>query len=302
MADLGDLLEKTSRTFALSIDPLEEPARRQITVAYLLFRIADTFEDAAHWPPDRRAAALDAFDGLLAAPSPQRAGDLARDWLAAEPTPHAGYKELLAETPFVLAALDTLDPATAGEIRDHVRRSAREMAAFVRRSREGSLVLESLAELRDYCYAVAGIVGEMLTEIFLRASGALAAAAPALRARAATFGEALQLTNILKDAASDEAEGRFFLPRAVPRGEVFSIAGRDLEVAPEYVELLRGCGAPRGIVEFTALPALLARATLDRLARKGPGAKLTRPEVFEIRARMRRALDSDAPMAENRAS
>jgi farnesyl-diphosphate farnesyltransferase len=302
MADLGDLLEKTSRTFALSIEPLEEPARRQITVAYLLFRIADTFEDAARWTPERRAAALADFDALLGDPAPERARHLAREWIVENPTPHEGYRELLAEAPFVLAALDSLEPGAADAIRHHVRRSARAMAGFVLRSREGRLSLETLDELRAYCYAVAGIVGEMLTEIFLRSSPSLSPAAPALRARAPIFGEALQLTNILKDAASDEAEGRFFLPRGVPREEVFAIAQLDLDVAHEYVDLLRATRAPRGIVEFTALPALLARASLDRIAQGGAGAKLTRPEVFEIRDGLRRALDADAPVARNCAS
>ena len=44
---LQDQLVKTSRTFALAIPLLPQPTARQVTVAYLLFRIADTFEDAS---------------------------------------------------------------------------------------------------------------------------------------------------------------------------------------------------------------------------------------------------------------
>jgi len=65
MATLDDLLEKTSRTFALSIPMLPEPTRRHVGIAYLLFRIADTFEDAALWPRDRRVAALGDLETLL---------------------------------------------------------------------------------------------------------------------------------------------------------------------------------------------------------------------------------------------
>ena len=43
MTTLEDLLEKTSRTFALAIPVLPEPTRRQVMIAYLRFRIADTF-------------------------------------------------------------------------------------------------------------------------------------------------------------------------------------------------------------------------------------------------------------------
>jgi hypothetical protein len=38
---------------------------------------------------------------------------------------------------------------------------------------------------------------------------------------------------------------------------------------------------------------LLAEGTLDRVERDGPGAKLTRPEVAAIVARLRGALDQD---------
>jgi len=40
------LLQKTSRTFALAIPLLPEPTRTAVGAAYLLFRVADTFEDA----------------------------------------------------------------------------------------------------------------------------------------------------------------------------------------------------------------------------------------------------------------
>ncbi len=42
--NLDDLLFKTSRTFALAIPLLPEPTGRAVSVAYLLFRIADTLK------------------------------------------------------------------------------------------------------------------------------------------------------------------------------------------------------------------------------------------------------------------
>jgi phytoene/squalene synthetase len=48
MVDLADLLQRTSRTFGLAIPRLSEPTRTEVTIAYLLFRIADTLEDAAN--------------------------------------------------------------------------------------------------------------------------------------------------------------------------------------------------------------------------------------------------------------
>ena len=137
----------------------------------------------------------------------------------------------------------------------------------------------SLRELRDYCYVVAGIVGEMLTELFLLDAEALAPFASRLRRRSRFFGEALQLVNILKDASSDATEGRVYLPAGIDRARVFALARRDLDVAAAYVGTLQFAGAPDGFVAFTGSPAVLAPRE-PRPDRRGcPGGKLTRAEV-----------------------
>lgn len=288
---LGRLLVETSRTFALSIPRLPEPTRREVTVAYLLFRIADTFEDAAEWPPAARAEALGRFGELLERPALSEARLLSERWAAARPSSHAGYLALVSEIPAVLEEFLSLDPAARAPIREHLLRSAEGMASFVRRSDErGRLSLSGLADLEDYCYAVAGIVGEMLTDLFLLNRPVLAAAAPALRERARAFGEGLQLVNILKDADSDAAEGRRYISPDLPRSRVFALARRDLEAASEYILALQSAGAPKGILRFTALPVALARATLERVETAGAGAKLTRLEVAEIVAKVEAKL------------
>jgi farnesyl-diphosphate farnesyltransferase len=296
VADLDDLLVKTSRTFALSIPPLPEPTRREVTVAYLLFRLIDTVEDASHWPQRRRVEALAAFRELLFNSSPDEAAELSRLWQDEEISAHAGYRELVAELPAVLAAHRALGPAVSGAIASHVSRCAEGMARFVSRTdASGQLRLSSLDELQRYCYVVAGIVGEMLTELFLLDAPQLDALAAEMRPRAATFGEGLQLVNVLKDAGDDAREGRRYLPEAVGAEAVFSLARRDLGVAGEYVHALQAAGAPRGFVEFTALPVRLAWATLEVVERHGPGAKLSRARVLGIRADLDRALRRGAP-------
>src|SRR5512138_778912 len=111
MADPERLLARTSRTFALAIPMLSTPPRREVTAAYLLFRIADTFEDATNWPRGDRLAALAALSRLLSAPSPGDAQRLARGWVHARPCEEEGYLELLGETPAVLAEIDGFTPA-----------------------------------------------------------------------------------------------------------------------------------------------------------------------------------------------
>jgi len=295
MTSLEQLLEKTSRTFALSIPVLPEPTRREVMIAYLLFRIADTFEDASHWTPEARIGAIADFNALLSAYDRPRAERLAQDWVAHQVADHAGYQELVAETPFVLDAFFALSSGAIPPIREHVVRSAEGMASIVARTKGGQLTLHSVRELQDYCYVVAGIVGEMLSELFLLDRPALSGISSYLRERAATFGEALQLVNILKDSASDAEEGRRYLPSEVPTSEVFALARRDLGVAGEYIRVLQNADAPRGLVEFTALPVQLAWAALEQVEKRGPGSKVSRPEVFLITQRLKRALDRGEP-------
>ena len=294
---LDALLERTSRTFALSIPLLPEPTRREVTVAYLLFRVADTLEDASGWPRERRVEALGRLPELLARPDPDVAVALARQWSAEVPCANAGYRDLLAELPAVLDAFFALDRRAAALIAEHMARTTRGMAGFVARaSADGELALVDLGDLGRYCYVVAGIVGELLTELFLLDREALAPAAPALRRLSPPFGEGLQLVNILKDAAADATEGRRYLPDGIARSEVLALARRDLDAARAYVLELQRARAESGLVAFTALPVRLADATLDRVEALGPGSKLTRQEVFTIAAEVALALERGEPV------
>jgi phytoene synthase len=70
----------------------------------------------------------------------------------------------------------------------------------------GPIVAPPMAELRLYCARVAGAVGLLCVRIF----GAPRAEGIAL---ADALGEAVQLTNILRDIAEDAGLGRLYLPR-----------------------------------------------------------------------------------------
>ena len=299
---LQDLLIKSSRTFALAIPQLPEAMRREVTIAYLLFRIADTFEDASSsWSQERQIAVLAEFEALLADPSVERAEELTGIWLMEPPTDHAGYLELLEQTAGVLASWLGLDEAARVSIGEHTRRTTHLMARFVRQTdNEGVLRLGGMEDLRQYCYAVAGIVGEMLTDLFLVGSTELVGIGDYLHSRAAAFGEGLQLVNILKDSAGDAVEGRNYLPPGVARADVFELARHDLEAAAEYVLAIQKAGAPGGVVAFTALPVELAWATLDKVEAQGPGSKISRYTVFQLHNRVQRAIVEGSPVLEVR--
>jgi farnesyl-diphosphate farnesyltransferase len=275
---------------------LPMPTRQQVGIAYLLFRIIDTFEDAIHWQPAKRVEMIDELCRVLDAPDQDRARHLADRCLGDPPLEHPGYLELLRDIPFVVRQMESLPDRPRHLLREHVRRSGAGMSAIVGRiDGRGALTLTSVDELRDYCYVVAGIVGEMLTELFLLDRPQLAPIGDYLRERSRQFGEALQLVNILKDSQADAREGRVYLPASVDRDEVMALARADLRAASEYTLALQGQGAERGLVTFNALLVRLALGTLGAI-RERPGGKLSRVEVFAIVSSVLRDVDDGRPV------
>ena len=67
----------------------------------------------------------------------------------------------------------------------------------------------------EYCYYVAGVVGEMLTELFCDYSGAIDRNHDELMQLAVSFGQGLQMTNILKDIWDDQKRNMCWLPQSV---------------------------------------------------------------------------------------
>jgi hypothetical protein len=108
------------------------------------------------------------------------------------------------------------------------------------------------AELREYCYYVAGVVGEMLCTLM---SAHLAR--PSLqewRALAVELGIGLQLVNILKDAFVDARHSRRYLP--VVAGGLTHAETHAAALRQARTSLLRG-------VDFVlALPAAAAELRL----------------------------------------
>ncbi len=293
MADLEQLLADSSRTFALTIPLLPEPIRREVMVAYLLFRVADTLEDSERWPPARRATGLRSFETLLA--SFRSAGPQVREAFARalreDPPSHVpGYRALTDELAEVFDALSSLSPRAQEVIVQHLLVTARGMAEGLEATADAPFRLRSLAQLERYCYLVAGVVGEMLTELFLLASPRLSTAGSTLRQYARSFGEGLQLTNILKDASEDALEERHFIPDQLSLPPLFIRARQDLADAARYVGALVKARAPQGVVAYTALPVRLALDTLAAVERRGAGAKISHEQVAEAMAEVQALL------------
>jgi farnesyl-diphosphate farnesyltransferase len=111
------------------------------------------------------------------------------------------------------------------------------------------------SDLDDYCYYVAGVVGEMLTDLFCDYSAEIARRRTNLSALAASFAQGLQMTNILKDIWEDRSRGACWLPQ-----EVFSRHGVDLATVSSESDDLR---FRAGIIELVAVAHAHLRNALD---------------------------------------
>jgi 4,4'-diapophytoene synthase len=203
-----DILAKVSRTFALTIPQLPTRLRGVVTNAYLLCRIADTIEDE----PALKVADKQYFHALFVGVvnGTQSAERFSRELVPLLPQPTA-ERDLVAHAPLVLEMTRRYGARQQGALSRCVAVMCDGMPRF---EREASLEgLANLAEMRQYCYVVAGVVGEMLTELFCGYVPAIARQRDLMLDLGVSFGRGLQMTNILKDFWEDHDRGVCWLPR-----------------------------------------------------------------------------------------
>ena len=244
-----DLLARVSRTFALTIPALPAHLERVVGNAYLLCRITDTIEDAAALDPAGALAYCERFVAVVA--GREDAADFARDF-GANLAPDASEDErrLIAETPRVLGITYGFAAEERAALEDCVAVMGRGMAAF--QKTKGLDGLADLEEHAHYCYVVAGCVGEMLTRLFISYLPELAPRRAELMRLAVSFGQCLQMTNILKDFWEDRAHGVCWLPRDVFRAEGLELAA----VEPGDPRFARGYRRLLGLARAHAENAL----------------------------------------------
>ena len=294
MSTMSGLLERTSRTFALSIPFLPAELQRSVTVAYLIFRIVDTIEDEFEGDVNVRAAALDAISSQICHAS-EVLNDQVESLLSSMPAPRDdGYVELLRNAPAVLEQYQRLDGEVRMVIAGHLARTARGMAQYLGRDLSGGQV----SDLKAYCYIVAGIVGEMCSSLFVVYQPELGSIEKDLQDRSAAFGEGLQLVNIVRDAEEDLHAGRCYLPMCVGRDELLVLAREDLRMAHGYIQTLENASAHPGIVAFNTFNAALVNLTLEAIERSGAGAKVTRAQVAELQKAIYSRMRSGLPIAD----
>jgi farnesyl-diphosphate farnesyltransferase len=217
----AELLARVSRTFALTIPELPPALRQVVANAYLLCRIVDTIEDEATLGAAEKRSFCTLFTAVVAGASPAAAFADALAPRLSSSTPPAEHS-LIRETPRVIAITHRFSAEQQDALRACVEVMAEGMAAF-QEARTGS-GLADLDDLDRYCYCVAGVVGEMLTRLFCDYSPAIAKHREVLMPLAVSFGQGLQMTNILKDIWEDRERGACWLPQDVFRDGGFDLA------------------------------------------------------------------------------
>jgi farnesyl-diphosphate farnesyltransferase len=243
------ILPHVSRTFALTIPQLPPTLRVAVTNAYLLCRIADTIEDEPALSPTETLAFLERFKAVVA-------GRGEPGLLAADVEKRLSDRTLPTERDLIvkMARVRNVTASLSAPQRAAIQRCV-DLMCYGMPHFQSTASLKGLArrtDLDEYCYYVAGVVGDMLTELFCEYSPAIARNRSQMQRLAVSFAQGLQMTNILKDVWEDRSRGACWLPQ-----EVFT---------PHQVDLARlspGPGFDAGMRELIGVAHAHLRIALD---------------------------------------
>lgn len=295
------MLGKTSRTFALNIQVLPMGLRRQVLLAYLFCRMADTLEDDNELSESAKIGLLQMFRGLFPPAADRQArleafrASLPPEWAASE----RWDRLLVFHCHWILPQLSEFPAGVIEAISRCVDEMSLGMIDFTRKqadTRSGQVLIATVEDLDRYCYYVAGTVGNLLCELFTLHSPLIGKKrATALRALSVSFGLGLQLTNILKDIQEDRTRNVSFIPRSLLENErltervmakLIAKARTHLEDALEYCCLLPRL-EPR-LRLFCLWPLFMAAENLVLMGKNLDGyqgdskLKITRRQVKDI--------------------
>ena len=303
-----EYLPRVSRTFAINIKVLNGDAYRGVLLAYLLCRIADTFEDDHHFPVNLKIEKLHEYSGLFP-PGPNYQSQISKLLNNLHFHQETDYATLSLNTLRVFNELVRLPDPLIAAISKHVQEMALGMADFQAKGLDQkSVFFENQSELDRYCYFVAGTVGLMITSIFSATSNKISSQVKQkLESRSVPFGLGLQVTNIAKDFAEDQKRGWCYVPRSFfieegidpltesinekPEG-LFQVEKRIIRHALGYLDeaLKYITDLPRTLIRyrlFCLWPLFMAAKTLGKLYHEhaffaGRVTKISRDDVRNI--------------------
>ncbi|WP_114570073.1 squalene/phytoene synthase family protein [Exiguobacterium flavidum] len=257
--DADRVLKETSRTFYIPISRLSTELQEAVGAAYLAMRAIDEIEDHEELAKDVKSRLLRETALLL-----RGTFDTAAYGALIAP-----YADLLPEVTIRLG--DWVDYCPEG-IRSKVLDSTAEMAEGMAAWAERDWLVETEADLDEYTYYVAGLVGVMLSDVWEWKAGIVTD-----KEQAIGFGRGLQAVNILRNQGEDAERGVGYFPPGWTTEDMFAYARANLAQADAY---LASIPKKTTIHQFCNIPLALAHGTLDALSRGKE--KLSRPEVLKI--------------------
>lgn len=283
-----DHLDRVSRSFAFCIARLEGDLREQVSLSYLLCRMLDTVEDSS-WPSiAAQDQAFDLFRDFVENGADQ---EKISAWYASFPQNiPEGEKILIKDSLRSFHDLHAMPEKVRIKIQRAVLNMYRGMRFFLQESRvkSGTLRLKSISEVNQYCFFVAGLVGELLTDLVSEGPVALKTNT---YLNAHHFGLFLQKINLLKDQAKDEKEGRFLVPS---RQEMLASLAYDAQGAIQYLISLPV--AEKGYRLFCAWSLFLGLASLPWIERSSLMGILQKiPRIFteKLLSQVERLIDDN---------
>jgi len=229
------ILQGVSRTFALTIPQLPEGLSKVVSNAYLLCRIADTIEDDNVLTSDQTRELSNMFIDVVTGNSSAQTFSDALHPLLSDHTIEAEH-DLIKHVPAIIRITHSFNSTQRQALERCIRIMAKGMADY--QDAETLEGVEDLPAMDKYCYYVAGVVGEMLTELFCDYSEEINTHREAMIRLAVSFGQGLQMTNILKDIWDDRSRGACWLPRDIFREGGFEL--RDLQPGCQDENFHRG--------------------------------------------------------------
>ena len=297
MNPLGkNILKNVSRSFYLSMRVLPKPMREPVSLGYLLARASDTLADTESLDAELR---LELLDGMVEVMNGGVNGVARGAWvdrLNREVIPlqtHTGERVLMENIEGVLDWLQGLKSEDQKKsiftVMGHIVHGQRlDIQRFELRD---DFHFSEDAELDEYCYLVAGCVGEFWTEIGEMTLKSFSSADhDQLMRWGANYGKGLQLINILRDLPNDLQAGRCYLP-GVDASDADALmvesqrwreqARSYLADGERYARSLHG----RRTRMATALPCLIGERTLDLMDQSdwetlSRGVKIKRSDVY----------------------
>lgn len=290
------ILGSVSRTFALTIPLLPPSIEKVVGNTYLLCRIVDTIEDAG----DLNAQTKQLLSALFLDAVLEKSNVETFVTPCLEALKNYGNQDeldLISHTPTVLRILHTCASQDQEAVSRCVSIMSEGMSFF--HGRQNQAGLQDLAEFEQYCYVVAGVVGELLTTIFSNHSPAFKEAMAGHEDLAVAFGQALQMTNILKDSPEDQARGVSWKPVGSDPADLFKLAYQKLQDSLNYILLIPK--QESGIRRFCFLAFGLAVMTLAKIAKRAEfnskdEVKLSRKAVMIFYSFTKVAVKSDSLM------